>query len=146
MEKGSIYSICISPERGQVKEEIMEVLITQYGIENDGHAGKWGRQITCLNWGSVLIANKENHLQVGPGEFAENILIDGLDLSHMVVGDRLKMGDNVILEVYQIGKEDHPSVVTRTLGISLLPYEGLFCKVVQGGTLEKGDPVEQIII
>lgn len=142
---GCIYSICISPERGQLKKEVVEAVITLYGIENDGHAGEWGRQITCLNWGSVLKANKENNLQVGPGEFAENILIKGLDLSHMVVGDRLKMGDDVIIEVYQIGKEDHPSVVTRTLGITLLPYEGLFCKVVQGGTLKKGDPVKSFL-
>ncbi|MHB8073676.1 MOSC domain-containing protein [Desulfosporosinus fructosivorans] len=145
MAKGSIYSISISPERGQLKKEVVEAVVTQYGIENDGHAGEWGRQITCLNWGSVLKANMENNLQVGPGEFAENVLIEGLDLSHMVVGDRLKMGDDVILEVYQIGKEDHPGVVTRTLGITLLPYEGLFCKVVQGGTLKKGDPVKSFL-
>ena len=74
MEEGSIYSICISPERGQLKKEVVEAVVTQYGIKNDGHAGEWGRQITCLNWGSVLKANKENNLQVGPGEFAENIL------------------------------------------------------------------------
>ena len=145
MEKGHIYSICISPERGQLKKEVEQAVVNQYGIENDGHAGDWGRQITCLNWASVQKANLENNLQVGPGAFAENILIEGLDLAIMVVGDRLLLGDDVILEVYQIGKEDHPSIVTRTLGVTLLPYEGLFCKVIQGGILKKGDSAQQYL-
>ena len=48
------------------------------------------------------------------------------------MGGRLKIGADTILEVTQVGKEDHPSVVTRTFGVSLLPYEGLFCKVLPG--------------
>ncbi len=145
MEKGKLYSICISPERGQLKYEVPEArVIKNYGIENDGHAGDWGRQVTCLNWASVLKANEKYGLNVGPGEFAENLLIEGIDLVKVGVGGQLKIGSDVILEVTQIGKEDHPSVVTRTLGISLLPYEGLFCKVIEGGKIKKGDTVEVI--
>ena len=143
MEKGKIYSISISPERGQIKQEVAEArVITNYGIENDGHAGDWGRQITCLNWQSVLKANEQYGLNVGLGGFAENILIDGLDFSAINVGSKLKLGQEVIIEVSQIGKEDHPSIVTRTLGVSLLPAEGLFCRVLQGGLIRKGDEVE----
>ncbi|MGV8982918.1 MOSC domain-containing protein [Clostridium sp.] len=143
MNKGAIYSISISPERGQLKKEVLEAnIIENYGLENDGHAGNWGRQITCLNWSSVQNANKEYHLNVGPGDFAENIIIDGIDLSELVVGSKIKLATNVILEVTQIGKEDHPSIVSRTFGISLLPSEGLFCKVVKGGKVLKGDSVE----
>lgn len=145
MEKGSIFSICISPERGQLKKEVEEArVIEDFGIENDGHASAdWGRQITCLNLASVLKTNEEHNLNVGPGGFAENLLIEGIDFK-MGVGNRLKLGEDVILEVSQIGKEDHPSVVTRTLGVSLLPYEGLFCKVIKGGIIKKGDAVEVI--
>jgi MOSC domain-containing protein YiiM len=143
MKKGKLHSICISPERGQLKTEVEQArLIENYGIENDGHAGEWDRQVTCLNWASVLKANKEHSLQVGPGAFAENLLIEGLELVEVGVGGKLKIGDDAILQVSQIGKEDHPSVVTRTLGVTLLPYEGLFCKVIQEGTIKKGDPVE----
>ncbi|MGI6468212.1 MAG: MOSC domain-containing protein [Syntrophomonadaceae bacterium] len=143
MKKGKIYAICISPERGQLKHEVAEArVIANYGIENDGHAGDWGRQITCLNWQSVLKANEQYGLNVGPGGFAENILIDGLDFSLIDVGSRLKLGQEVVIEVSQIGKEDHPSIVTRTLGVSLLPAEGLFCRVLQGGMIRKGDAVE----
>jgi MOSC domain-containing protein YiiM len=54
----------------------------------------------------------------------------------------LKIGTSAILEVTQIGKEDHPSIVSETFGISLLPGEGLFCRVLEGGLIRKGDPVE----
>lgn len=145
MSNGVIYSISISPERGQLKKEVPEVnVIENYGLENDGHAGNWGRQITCLNWSSIQNANKEHHLNAGPGDFAENILIDGLDLSNLVIENKIRLGTNVVLEITQIGKEDHPSIVSRTFGISLLPSEGLFCKVIHGGKIRKGDSVEII--
>ncbi|MDO9574292.1 MAG: MOSC domain-containing protein [Candidatus Contubernalis sp.] len=147
MTKGRIYSVSISPERGQLKKEIPEGnLIENYGIENDGHAGDWSRQVTCLSWGSVQKANIEHQLKAGPGDFAENILIEGIDLSVLVAGDRFKLGANAVLEISQIGKEDHPSVASRTLGTSLLPKEGLFCKVVSGGKVKKGDSVEIVTL
>ena len=143
---GSIYSISISPERGQLKKEVSEAkLVENYGIENDGHAGDWGRQVTCLSLQSVLQSNNTNNLNMGPGDFAENLLIDGLDLSGLHVGSRLQLGGNVILEVTQIGKEDHPSIVSKTFGVSLLPSEGLFCRVIKGGKIRKGDPVEIVM-
>ena len=143
---GSIYSISISSERGQLKKEVPEAnLVENYGIENDGHAGDWGRQVTCLSLQSVLQSNDTNNLNMGPGDFAENLLIDGLDLSGLHVGSRLQLGGNVILEVTQIGKEDHPSIVSKTFGVSLLPSEGLFCRVIKGGKIRKGDPAEIVI-
>ena len=142
---GSLYSICTSPERGQLKREIFQAnVIADHGIENDGHAGPWSRQVTCLDRASVLKANEEHGLDVGPGDFAENLLIEGIDFKQIQVGSRLKLGESVILEVSQIGKEDHPSVVTKTLGVSLLPYEGLFCRVIEGGKIKKADRVEVI--
>ncbi len=146
MNKGTIHSISISPERGQLKTEVPEArVIENHGIENDGHAGDWGRQVTLLKRASVQKANREHGLNVGPGGFAENILIDGMDFSRLQAGSRIKLGDSVILEVTQVGKEDHPSVVTEKYnGVSLLPHEGLFCRVIQGGVIKKGDPAEQI--
>lgn len=145
MSKGRIYAISISQERGQLKTEVPEAyVIENHGLQNDGHAGDWGRQITCLDWASVQKANEENHLNIGPGGFAENILIDGLELSGIEVGSRIKLASDVILEVTQIGKEDHPSIVSRTYGISLLPKEGLFCKTIMGGKIKKGDSAEII--
>jgi MOSC domain-containing protein YiiM len=145
MSKGRIVAISICKERGQLKKEVAEAeVIENLGIKGDGHAGDWGRQVTCLNWASLQKSNQEHKLNMGPGDFAENILIDGLDFPKIKTADRIKLGNSVVLEVSQIGKEDHPSVVTRTFGVSLLPSEGLFCRVIAGGTIKKGDPVEQI--
>ncbi|KUO52214.1 MAG: hypothetical protein APF76_04020 [Desulfitibacter sp. BRH_c19] len=145
MIKGIIYAISVSPERGQLKKEVSEAnIIEDYGIEKDGHAGKWGRQVTCLNWESVQMANKEHKLNAGPGDFAENILIAGLDLSRLTVGSKIRLAIDAVLQVTQIGKEDHPSIVSKTFGVSLLPSKGLFCKVIKGGKIKKGDSVELI--
>lgn len=140
-----IYAVCISAKRGELKKEIpIANIIEGFGIDGDGHGGAWDRQITCLNWGSVLKSNEEHNLQMGPGDFAENILIEELDMLNLQPGDRFRLGDSVVLQVSQIGKPDHPSVVTRTFGVSLLPYEGLFCKVVHGGYVRKGDLVVKL--
>ncbi|HHU17878.1 MAG TPA: molybdenum cofactor biosynthesis protein MoaC, partial [Clostridiales bacterium] len=126
MNTGYIYSISISPSRGQLKKEVTEAnIIDNLGIEGDGHAGDWHRQITCLNLSSVYKANETYHISTGPGDFAENLLIDGIDLSNAKVGSKIYISYSIILEVTQIGKADHPSIVSRTFGISLLPKEGL---------------------
>jgi MOSC domain-containing protein YiiM len=144
--KAWIYSISVSPERGQLKKKVPEAnLIENHGIENDGHAGDWGRQVTCLSLQSVLHSNHANHLNMGPGDFAENLLIDGMDLSELHAGSRLRLGRDAILEVTQIGKEDQPSIVSRTFGVSLLPAEGLFCRVIRGGKIKTGDPAEIVV-
>ncbi len=124
--QGRLYSICISSERGQLKNEVDEAQLVQgYGIENDSHAGDWGRQVTCLAKESVEKVNQEKNLQIGPGQFAENLLIEGLDFPSVGVAES-QIGAEAILEVSQIGKRDHPSIVTETFGVSLLPYEVCF--------------------
>jgi MOSC domain-containing protein YiiM len=128
-----------------LKQEVeTATIIAGFGIQNDGHAGDWERQVTCLSWESVVKVNQEKNMNIKPGQFAENILIEGLDLQAISVGGRFRIGVDTVLEVSQVGKEDHPSVVTRTFGVSLLPYEGLFCKVLNGGDIKKGDSVEVI--
>ncbi len=145
MNRGTIYSIAISKDRGELKKEVQDALVVVgSGIIGDGHAGDWDRQITCLDYMSVIKSNEINGLNMGPGDFAENILIEGLDFSNLGIGSKLKLGTSVIIEVSQVGKEDHPSVVTRNFGVSLLPGEGIFCKVIEGGSIKKGDKVEII--
>ena len=140
-----VHAICIAKERGKLKEAVSEAkVIENYGIEGDGHCGDWGRQVTCLNWESVEKSNKEHQLSMGPGDFAENISIRHMDELDLQEGDQFQLGDSVILEVTQIGKPDHPSVVTKTFGVTLLPFEGRFCRVVKGGVVKPGDPVKKL--
>lgn len=145
MNQAIVHSICINEERGKLKHEIeTAVFLENTGIEGDGHCGDWGRQVTCLNWGSIVKSNEENHLQMGPGDFAENVSIENMDKLDLQTGDRFRLGADAILEVSQIGKPDHPSVVTRTFGVTLLPYEGRFCRVIKGGIVKKGDVVVKL--
>ena len=145
MNRGIVYSISISSDRGTLKKEVSEAkFIEGFGIDGDGHAGDWGRQVTCLDFASVVKSNEKNNLNMSSGDFAENVLLEGIDFSKIEVGARIKLGDTVVIEVTQIGKEDHPSIVTETFGVSLLPSEGLFCKVLVGGTVKKGDPAHAV--
>lgn len=140
-----IVSICIHAERGVLKEPITRATINSQGIVGDGHSGDWSRQITILNNASYVKAKQENPLlDLHYGSFAENIQIEGLNFMNITVGSQIRLGKDVIVEVTQIGKEDHPSVVTRTYGISLLPYEGLFCKVIHEGNISIEDEVKQL--
>jgi len=143
MNEGTVKAISTSRSRGQLKTEVPEAtLVAGHGIEGDGHAGRWSRQVSCLDWASFEKANREHHIDAGPGDFAENILIEGINLSGLSEGGRIRIGACVELQVTQIGKEDHPSIVSKTFGVSLLPTEGVFCKVIEGGLIRKGDRVE----
>ncbi len=143
MNEGTVKAVSTSRGRGELKTEVPEAtLVSGHGIEGDGHSGQWGRQVSLLDWSSVEKANRERHIDAGPGDFAENILIEGINLSGLSEGSRIKIGAGAVLQVTQIGKEDHPSIVSKTFGISLLPTEGVFCKVVEGGSIRKGDPAE----
>lgn len=138
----NVHAICISPQRGTLKSPVSSArFIANYGIEGDGHSGDWARQVTLLRWESVEASNAAHGLNMGPGDFAENVTIEGLE--PLEVGARIRLGDEVVLEVAQVGKPDHPSVVTRTFGVSLLPHEGLFCRVIQGGEVRPGDPAQR---
>ena len=82
---------------------------------------------------------------MGPGDFAENILTEGLDLSKVEVGDRLLIGREAVLEVTQKGKECHsPCWIYRSLGRCIMPEEGVFAKVVKGGTIRRGDEIRWV--
>lgn len=140
---GKIISISISEARGELKHSVEHAEINQEGIVGDGHSGNWDRQVTLLNHQSFLKTQQDypqHHFQAG--SFAENIQVDGIDFTQIKVKTRIRLGRDVVLEVSQIGKEDHPSVVTRAYGVSLLPYEGLFCKVLTPGHIHVNDRVE----
>lgn len=143
--EAKVISVCINEERGQLKHPISPaVFIENKGIEGDGHQGDWGRQVTCLDYEALLKSNEEHNKSMQPGEMAENVLISHMDDLDLQVGDKFRLGNDVILEVTQIGKEDHPSIVTRTFGVSLLPYVGRFCRVVHGGIVLPNDKVEKV--
>ena len=86
----SVHAICVSAERGTLKKEIPTArFLTNVGIDGDGHCGDWGRQVTLLAWESVIKSNQENNLTMGPGDFAENVTVEGLTGLNIQPGDQL---------------------------------------------------------
>ncbi|MCX7913336.1 MAG: MOSC domain-containing protein [Thermodesulfovibrionales bacterium] len=145
--QAKIVSINISKEKGQQKEPIQEaIIIENYGIEGDAHASsKWHRQVSMLAIESIRKMQNLG-IDVFPGGFAENITTEGLDLMSLPVGTRLKLGSGlncVIGEVSQIGKTCHQRcAIYEAAGDCVMPKEGIFIRIVKGGKIKVGDPIE----
>jgi len=136
---GRIEAICISREKGTVKETVTgAVLRAEHGIVGDAHAGDWHRQVSLLP--SESIAKVRAMMpELADGAFAENLVTSGVDLARVQVGDKVAIGDGVLLEVTQIGKECHQGCAIRQItGDCIMPREGIFCRVLNGGRIEPG--------
>lgn len=136
---GKVIAVCISPEKGTQKTAVAEGnFIEDYGIEGDAHAGKWHRQVSLLSYDKIE-AFRQRGAQVEDGAFGENLVVEGIDFSVLPVGTRLACGE-VILEVTQIGKEcHHGCAIFQQMGDCIMPREGVFAKVIQGGKIRPGD-------
>jgi MOSC domain-containing protein YiiM len=140
----TVEAICISKRKGIVKKEQQQaVLKKDFGIEGDAHAGNWHRQVSLLA-GESIDSVKETLPTLKNGAFAENIITRGLDLSQLSVGDRLKIGDAIVLEITQIGKECHNNgcAIKKATGDCIMPREGLFAIVVAGGSIASADKIQ----
>ncbi|MDF1526833.1 MAG: MOSC domain-containing protein [bacterium] len=137
-----IHAISISKTKGVRKDNVTSaVLRPDHGIVGDAHSGNWHRQVSLLAKESIekMI---ERGLAVGPGDFAENITTEGIDLVALPIGGRLRMGGDVLVEVTQIGKECHDRcAIYHEAGDCVMPREGIFVKVLTGGTINLGDPL-----
>ncbi len=141
---GKVNAVCISTEKGTKKENIKKAkLIEDYGIENDAHAGKWHRQVSLLGQESIdKMRDMGLDIELDFGDFAENITTEGIVLHELPVGTTLKVGNEVILEVTQIGKECHHGCdILKQVGKCIMPEEGIFTKVVEGGVVNTGDEI-----
>ena len=145
--EGKIESINISKDKGQKKTRVEEVYINENGIEGDGHSGKWHRQISLLSRESIQQINRKG-ANAKAGDFAENLTISGIDLKKIKIGDILSIEgrDKIELMVTQIGKECHNDgcVIKKATGDCIMPREGLFAKVIKGGTISVNDEIVTI--
>jgi molybdopterin adenylyltransferase len=136
---GAVTGVCTSDIRGIQKTEKGTInLVEDYGIDGDAHAGKWHRQVSLL---SQDVVDEFNKLGAGveAGAFGENILVRGFDFKTLPIGTRFKCGD-VVLEMTQIGKECHTHCqIYHKMGTCIMPHEGVFTKVIHGGTISVGD-------
>lgn len=136
---GKIRAICISDIRGIQKHPVKEVIVEpDCGITNDAHRGNWHRQISLLSAEKIEAFNQRG-ANVEPGAFGENLVVEGFDFRNLPVGTRFSCGE-VLLEMTQIGKECHSHcAIYHKMGECIMPREGVFAKVLKGGTLHVGD-------
>ncbi len=137
-----IVSINISRTKGVRKTPVQEARIGPEGLEGDAHAGDWHRMVSLLAEESVDKMRAAG-LEVGPGDFAENLTTRGVDLLALPLGTRIRVGAEVVLELTQHGKECHNRcAIYYQAGDCVMPREGVFAKVITCGTVRVGDPVE----
>ena len=141
--KGTILAVCISVKKGQQKHPVEEIrLIPQLGIPGDAHAGDWHRMLSMLSAASVRRLQEKIAFPLLPGAFAENVLVDGLEVHTLPVGAKLRVG-SALCEVTQIGKECHADcAIRRQAGDCVMPREGIFVRVLEAGEARPGDTVE----
>lgn len=142
---GIVKAVCISERRGTEKTAVAQAELQDgYGIVNDAHAGKWHRQVSLLSYDKVQEFNARGG-QAHVGAFGENILVEGLDFKNLPVGTKLFCGD-VILKMTQIGKECHTHCqIYQRVGDCIMPREGVFAEVLQGGTIKPGDEMKAVL-
>ena len=141
-----ILAVNISERKKTPKKTVDEGrLIEDFGIESDAHAGKWHRQVSLLAKESIDKAKGMRTDGLCHGIFAENLTTEGIELHTLPVGTRLRIGNDVLLEVTQIGKECHDGCAIRELvGQCIMPKEGVFARVERGGIVRAGDEITVI--
>ena len=143
---GKVIAVCISENKGTVKTDVGSCRIIQdYGLENDAHAGS-GRQVSLLSYEKFSEFKETNagRVEIVPGVFGENLLVEGFDFKTLPIGTRFKCGD-CILELMQIGKRCHTGCeISKIAGKCIMPVEGVFARVIAGGVVSNGDEFTMI--
>ena len=139
----TIVSINISEKKGVVKKPVPSAELNNRGITTDAHSGDWHRQISMLAEESIARFEKKIGKKLEYGVFAENLTTKGIELKDCTPGDRFESNE-IVLEVTQIGKKCHGTdcAIHQAVGSCVMPIEGIFCKVIKGGTITPGYSLE----
>lgn len=140
-----IVSIAISRKKGTIKKCVEKAeLIENHGIKDDAHAGNWHRQLSFLSSESIEKSSTEE-FKLNYGDFAENIATTGIDWKNQPIGRIFQLGQNALVEITQIGKECHKKcAIYYRAGDCIMPKEGVFAKILNGGIIKVGDRIKLI--
>lgn len=141
-----VVAVCTSPKTGMRKKNVNEgILIENLGIKDDAHANsETHRQVSFLAMESIK-KMQDMGLDVHEGDFAENITTSGIDLLALPIGSKITIGDETLLEISQHGKTCHtPCAIYHQAGTCVMPKEGIFAKVLEGGTIKTGDTIKPV--
>ena len=143
--KGRIKAISVSKQKGMQKVNVPDAeLRIDHGIVGDAHAGNWDRQISLLEVECIDIMAAKG-AKVSPGDFAENITTEGIDLSELEIGDKLRLGTEVEIKITKFGKQCHGRcIIYEQIGDCIMPRKGVFAKVRREGSIRVGDTIEVI--
>jgi MOSC domain-containing protein YiiM len=143
--KGKILSVNVSEKKGEKKHDIGQcLLVKDFGLAGDAHGGFEKRQVSLLANESIDKI-KAHGIEVGFGDFAENLTTEGIVLHTLSLGTELRIGGNVLLRITQIGKVCHDRcAIFKQVGDCVMPREGIFAEVLTGGEVKKGDVIEVI--
>jgi len=137
-----VVNVCTSTSKGTAKRPVAEVtLVSGHGIQGDAHAGKWHRQVSLLAQESheIMLAKGAS---VTHGDFGENIVTKGINLTDIPIGTRLKLGRTAIGKVTQIGKKCHARCeIFHTVGDCIMPKQGIFIEIIEDGSLAQNDEI-----
>jgi molybdenum cofactor synthesis domain-containing protein len=141
---GKIEAICISTQKGEKKRPRQSArFIANHGIEGDAHAGPWHRQISLLASEDIDAVRRADLPDLQSGDFAENVILAGVDLGALGLGSRLRLGREAEVTVTQLGKSCHQRcAIYYQTGDCIMPRLGLFARVTRGGEAAPGDAVE----
>jgi molybdenum cofactor synthesis domain-containing protein len=142
LKNARVISVNVSEKKGTVKHPVDQITITETGVMNDAHAGKWHRQVSMLAMESIEKFSIEAKRKINFGEFAENITTQGIELTKCALLDRFKAGE-AELELTQIGKECHGTscAIFKEVGNCVMPKEGIFCRVLKPGAIKPNDRI-----
>jgi len=143
---GKIVAVCLSEAKGMRKKNVGKgMLVENFGLAGDAHSSsEWHRQVSLLAMESIR-KMQQRGLNVGPGDFAENLTTEGIDLVSLPIGTKLAIGKDSLVEVTQIGKECHTRcAIYQQAGDCVMPREGIFVRVLKGGAVAVGDPIKVV--
>jgi len=139
----TVVAVCKSKTKGTKKKAAAEgILKEDYGLVGDAHADCCThRQVSLLAMESIDKMRRQG-FEVGPGDFAENLTTQGVELLSLPVGTKISIGKDILLEVTQIGKDCHSGcAIYQEIGKCIMPREGIFARVIHGGLVRAGDDI-----
>lgn len=139
-----IIAVCTSQKKGTKKKAVASgILRENYGLIGDAHSDRQTHRQVSLLARESIDKMRQLGLEVGAGDFAENLTTEGIDIVSLPVGTRLAVGKEIILEISQLGKECHDRCAIYTLtGNCIMPEEGVFARVIRGGLVKPGDSIK----
>jgi MOSC domain-containing protein YiiM len=142
-KSGKVVGVCLSQRKTDPKKNVGKgVLKKGLGLAGDSHAGS-ENEVSLLAIESIQRLCQETGISAGPGCFAENITTEEMDLTSLPIGSKLQVGDAKLM-VIQIGKDPSQPHTYNYEGYSILPKEGIFCKVIESGEVKVGDAIRII--